>query len=84
MDKVHELITKRWSPVAFDNRPVEYDKIHLLFDAAKWAPSGRNAQPWRFIFATREMPEYELLFNLMSEGNQAWAKTVPPSACPLP
>ena len=77
MDKVHELITKRWSPVAFDNRPVEYDKIHLLFDAAKWAPSGRNAQPWRFIFATKEMPEYELLFNLLSKRNQAWAKTAP-------
>ncbi len=77
MDKVHELITKRWSPVAFDNRPVEYDKIHLLFDAAKWAPSGRNAQPWRFIFATKEMPEYELLFNLLSKANQAWAKTAP-------
>ena len=77
MDNVHELITKRWSPVAFDSRPVEYDKIHLLFDAAKWAPSARNAQPWRFIFATREMPEYELLFNLLSERNQAWAKTAP-------
>ncbi len=77
MDKVHDLISKRWSPVAFDNRPVEYDKIHLLFDAAKWAPSGRNAQPWRFIFATKEMPEYELLFNLLSKVNQAWAKTAP-------
>jgi nitroreductase len=77
MDKVHELISKRWSPVAFDSRPVDYDKIHLLFDAAKWAPSGRNAQPWRFIFATREMPEYELLFNLLNKGNQAWAKTAP-------
>ena len=77
MDKVHELITKRWSPVAFDQRPVDYDKIHLLFEAAKWAPSGRNAQPWRFIFATRDMPEYELLFDLLSEGNKTWAGTAP-------
>ena len=51
MDKVHKLITDRWSPRAFDKRTVDYDKIHLLFEAAKWAPSSRNAQPWRFIFA---------------------------------
>ena len=83
MDKVNELITKRWSPVAFDSRPVEYEKIHLLFEAAKWAPSGRNAQPWRFIFATRDMPEYELLFSLLSDGNKTWAKTAPLLVLPL-
>ena len=65
MAEIHELITKRWSPVAFDSKPVEFEKIHLLFEAAKWAPSGRNAQPWRFIFATREMPEYEIFLDLM-------------------
>ena len=83
MDKVHDLITKRWSPLAFDKRPVEIEKIHLLFEAAKWAPSGRNAQPWRFIFATREMPEFELLFSLLSKGNQDWAKTAPLLVLPL-
>lgn len=77
MDHIHELIAKRWSPVAFDPRPVEFEKIHLLFEAAKCAPSGRNAQPWRFIFATRDMPEYKLLFDLLNAGNQAWAKTAP-------
>jgi len=83
MDKVNELISSRWSPVAFDQKPVEYDKIHLLFEAAKWAPSGRNAQPWRFIFATRDMPDYERLFNLLNEGNKAWAKTAPLLVLPL-
>jgi len=77
MEKVHELITKRWSPVAFDPRPVEYEKIHQLFEAAKWAPSGRNAQPWRFIYAVKESPEYEVLFDLLDQGNQVWAKTAP-------
>ena len=77
MEKIHELITNRWSPVAFDQKPVEHEKIHLLFEAAKWAPSSRNAQPWRFIYASRDMSEYKLLFDLLDEGNQVWAKTAP-------
>ncbi len=77
MENVHELILQRSSPVAFDPKPVEHEKIHLLFEAAKWAPSGRNSQPWRFIYATREMPEYELLFGLLAENNKVWAQTAP-------
>ena len=77
MAEINELILKRWSPVAFDPRPVEFEKIHLLFEAAKWAPSGNNGQPWRFVFATRDMPEYKVLLDLMSEKNQEWAKTAP-------
>jgi nitroreductase len=77
MEKIHELITGRSSPRAFDPKPVDYETMHLLFEAAKWAPSSSNAQPWRFIFATREMPEYKLLFDLLDESNQIWAKTAP-------
>jgi nitroreductase len=77
MEKVHELITKRWSPRAFNQQPVEYEKLHLLFEAAKWAPSGRNAQPWRFIYATKDMKEYELLYGLLNEGNKKWASSAP-------
>jgi nitroreductase len=77
MEKVHHLITDRWSPVAFDQRPVEPEKINILFKAASWAPSGRNAQPWRFVYATREMADYHLLFDLINEGNKIWAKTAP-------
>ena len=69
--------------VAFDNRPVDYDQIHLLFEAAKWAPSSRNAQPWRFIFATKEMPDYKVFIDLMSEANQGWATTAPLLVMPL-
>jgi nitroreductase len=83
MDKVHHLITDRWSPVAFDEREVDYDQIHLLFEAAKWAPSGRNSQPWRFIFATRDMPDYKVFLDLMSEANQVWASTAPLLVLPL-
>ena len=77
MAEIHELITKRWSPVAFDPSPVEYEQMHLLFEAAKWAPSARNAQPWRFIYATKEMPDYQVLLDLLDEQNQVWARTAP-------
>jgi nitroreductase len=83
MDKLHNLITDRWSPVAFDSRKVDFDSIHLLFEAAKWAPSGRNAQPWRFIFATKDMPDYKVLLSLLTEKNQIWASTAPMLVLPL-
>jgi nitroreductase len=83
MDKVLNVITDRWSPRAFDDRAVDYDKLHLLFEAAKWAPSSRNAQPWRFIFASREMPDYKVFIELMNEGNRQWASTAPLLVMPL-
>jgi len=83
MDTIHKLITDRWSPVAFDSRKVEYETLQLLFEAAKWAPSGRNLQPWRFIFATRDMPDYKVLLGLLSEKNQVWAQTAPMLVLPL-
>jgi len=83
MDTIHKLITDRWSPVAFDSRKVEFETLHLLFEAAKWAPSGRNSQPWRFIFASSDMPDYKVLLGLLSERNQVWAKTAPLLVLPL-
>ncbi|MCK4879782.1 MAG: nitroreductase family protein [Bacteroidales bacterium] len=83
MDKLHKLITDRWSPVAFDDRAVDYDQIHLLFEAAKWAPSAMNGQPWRFIFATKEMSDFAVFLDLMSEANRRWAATAPLLAMPL-
>lgn len=83
MDKIHNLITDRWSPVAFDSRKVEFDTLHLLFEAASWAPSSRNAQPWRFIFATQDMPDYKLLLSLLTDQNQIWASTAPLLVLPL-
>ena len=83
METIHKLITDRWSPVAFDSRKVEYDTIHLLFEAAKWAPSSRNGQPWRFIFATSDMADHKVLLSLLSEENQVWASTAPMLVLPL-
>ena len=83
MKKVHQLIMDRRSPVAFDSKEVDFDQIHQLFEAAKWAPLARNAQPWRFLFATKKMPEYKTLLGLMTDKNQIWAKTAPLLVMPL-
>jgi nitroreductase len=75
---VHELIRKRWSPRAFADRPVETEKLLSLFEAARWAPSSYNQQPWRFIVATKDNPEeYQRLLGTLVEFNQGWAKSAP-------
>ena len=75
---IHELLKKRWSPRAFDERPVEADKLLSLFEAARWAPSSNNGQPWRFLVARKESKaEYDRLFNCLVEGNQKWAHRAP-------
>ncbi len=75
---VHEFIDKRWSPRAFADKPVEEEKINSLFEAARWAASSRNSQPWRFIYASKDNKKtYDKLFQVMGEWNQSWAKTAP-------
>lgn len=75
---IHELISKRWSPRSFDSRTVESVKLIQLLEAARWAPSWRNDQPWRFIVATKEDPEaYRRLFDCLNPGNQRWACLAP-------
>ena len=75
---VHALITGRWSPYAFADRPVADADRLAVFEAAGWAASAFNEQPWRFIVATREDPAgFERLLSCLVEANQAWAKHVP-------
>lgn len=74
---IHPLISHRWSPRAFSGDPVERDKLKLILEAARWAPSSRNEQPWRFLVATTEEPDWlARLQGYLTEGN-AWAKTAP-------
>ena len=74
---VHELIGSRWSPRAFSNREVEDEILGSLFEAARWAPSCFNEQPWSFLAATsaRGQP-FEQLASCLMEGN-VWAKAAP-------
>ncbi len=75
---VHELIAKRWSPYSFDDRTVPEADLRSLFEAARWAPSSYNEQPWNYIVATKERPEqFAQLLSCLVEGNQVWARYAP-------
>jgi nitroreductase len=75
---VHALIRARWSPRAFSDKEVPVDDLTAVLDAARWAASSYNEQPWRFIIATKQDPEaYQRLLGLLLPFNQAWAKTAP-------
>lgn len=75
---IHELLVRRWSPYAFAERPVADDDLRSLFEAARWAASSYNEQPWRYILATQaNSADFERLLSCLVEANQAWAKAVP-------
>src|SRR3989344_2819881 len=67
-------ILNRWSPRAMTGKPIPDNILMSLFEAARWAPSSYNAQPWRFIYAKRDTEHWNTLFNLMGEFNQSWTK----------
>ena len=76
---IHDLLRRRWSPRAFDpNRRVEPEKLRSLMEAARWAPSSNNEQPWGFIVATKDDPEqFGRVLACLVEKNQSWAKHAP-------
>ncbi len=74
---IHDLLKRRWSPRAFADRPVEPDKLRRLLEAARWAPSSYNEQPWTFILAERtDQAEFARMLECLVEGNRVWAKNV--------
>ncbi len=75
---IHEVLRQRWSPRAFADRPVEPERLRSLLEAARWAPSSNNEQPWSFLIATREQPEeFAKLLDCLVEGNRIWAQHAP-------
>jgi nitroreductase len=74
---VHDLIRHRWSPRAFADKPVPHEVLRSLFEAARWAPSSNNEQPWAFLVATKDDPAYPKLLSTLVEFNQLWAKNAP-------
>ncbi len=75
---IHPLLQQRWSPRAFSDRIVEKEKLLALLEAARWAPSSFNAQPWVFIVATKDKPvDYERLLRCLVDGNIQWAQQAP-------
>jgi nitroreductase len=71
---LHPLLADRWSPRAFDPTvALTDDQVAALFEAARWAPSAANSQPWRFLPAHRGSADFEAIFASLAPGNQAWA-----------
>ncbi len=76
--QLHPLIVRRWSPRAFSSITVEKEKLHRIFEAARWAPSCFNEQPWRFLLGVKgEGSTYDRIFSCLAEGNKSWCKNVP-------
>jgi nitroreductase len=71
---INPLFVNRWSPRAMSGEEISHDDLMGLFEAARWAPSSYNNQPWRFIYAKRNTDHWQRLFSLLVEGNKTWAK----------
>jgi nitroreductase len=76
---IHSLISQRWSPYGFSGKPVPAQDLAALFEAASWAASSFNEQPWRYLLAPRsDDPDgFQKLLGLLTSANQEWAKQVP-------
>ncbi|PSB14945.1 nitroreductase [Phormidesmis priestleyi ULC007] len=75
---IEEVLRQRWSPISFSNQAVEPEKLRSMLEAARWAASSYNEQPWSYIVATQDNPdEFSRLLKCLAEGNQVWAKHTP-------
>ena len=76
---VHEIISNRWSTRSYDNKKtVSKAELNSVFEAARWAPSAFNEQPWNFIYSSKENSTgYNQLFSCLNEANQRWAINAP-------
>jgi nitroreductase len=75
---VHELIRERWSPRAFSDKPVPPDVLRSIFEAARWAPSSNNEQPWAYIVAIKDDKEnFDKMLSVLVEFNAQWARSAP-------
>ena len=72
---IEELFLQRWSPRAFGDETMDQETLLTIFEAARWAPSSYNSQPWRYIYAHRGTPSWDKLFGLLAPANQSWCKT---------
>ncbi len=75
--QVHPLISSRWSPRAYDSKPVEKEKLQRIFEAARWAASSSNHQPWYFLVGFKGDEVYQHIFASLVEFNQLWTINAP-------
>ena len=74
---VDDLIRRRWSPRTYADKEIPAAELKKLFEAARWAASSSNEQPWRFLVGRRGDETYQKVFNALVEFNQSWAKSAP-------
>jgi nitroreductase len=72
--EINPVFLARWSPRAMTGEPMSEADLLRLFEAAHWAPSSGNSQPWRFVYARAGTPYFERLYNLLAEGNKPWCR----------
>ena len=72
--EIEDIFLKRYSPRAMSGEKITETDLMTLFEAARWAPSSFNTQPWRFIYAMRDTPEFDNLFSLLVQFNKDWCK----------
>lgn len=70
---VDRFFVDRWSPRAMSGDEIDREDLLILFEAARWAPSSYNNQPWRMLYARRGTPEWNVFFNLLDDFNRTWA-----------
>ena len=76
--RLHDMVAERRSPLAYSDRRVEPEELRSLLEAARWAASSCNQQPWHFIVATKDEPEeYGRLLGLLAPANAQWAGRAP-------
>lgn len=73
--QIDPIFLNRWSPRAFTGEGISEQTLRTMFEAARWAPSSYNSQPWRFIYARRDNAHWDKFLGLLNEYNQVWAKT---------
>lgn len=71
---VNPFFVDRWSPRGMSGEAVSAAELHGMFEAARWAPSANNQQPWRFLYALRDTPHWDTYLNLLFDGNRLWAQ----------
>lgn len=71
---IQPQFTARWSPRAFTDKAVSETEVLSLIEAARWAPSASNLQPWRFVYALKGTPEFDAILSTLVAFNQGWAQ----------
>ncbi|MEY2661674.1 MAG: hypothetical protein RLZZ123_2846 [Pseudomonadota bacterium] len=71
---INPMFTNRWSPRALTGEAITREQLFTVLEAARWAPSAYNYQPWRFIYALRDTAQWTPIFNGLKEGNRTWVK----------